>query len=140
MSRVIAEMVASLGDYQHLLLSTIEGELAGWLLLERNSSPLTDHWARVTRVQTDLPYRGRNIGVDMMLEAARAARENFNLEQLRMEVRGGEGLEDYYSRLGWRVIGRWPAALRLDDADYRDEVLMVLSLRGQEVVQAESHP
>lgn len=30
---------------------------------------------------------------------------------------GGEGLEDYYSRLGWRLIGRWPAAMRLGHTD-----------------------
>lgn len=64
----------------------------------------------------------------MMIEAARAAREDLALEQLRIELRGGAGLEVFYSRLGWREIGRWPAALRLNDDDYRDDVLMVLSL------------
>jgi hypothetical protein len=37
------------------------------------------------------------------------------------------GLEDFYARLGWREIGRWPAALRLSDGDDRDEVLMLLT-------------
>jgi hypothetical protein len=45
---------------------------------------------------------------------------------LRLEARGGEGLEDFYRRLGWQEIGRWPGAFRFDDGD-RDEVLMLLA-------------
>jgi hypothetical protein len=48
------------------------------------------------------------------------------LEQLRLEARGGEGLEEFYGRLGWKEIGRWPGALRFDHGD-RDEVLMLLA-------------
>ena len=40
---------------------------------------------------------------------------------------GAAGLEDFYGRLGWKEIGRWPGALRLASDDDRDEVLMVLS-------------
>ncbi|RDV48322.1 hypothetical protein DDV98_29620 [Streptomyces sp. IB2014 011-12] len=36
-----------------------------------------------------------------------------NLEQLHLAARGGVGLEDFYGRLGWKEIGRWPGALRL---------------------------
>ncbi|WP_373310989.1 hypothetical protein [Streptomyces alanosinicus] len=49
-------------------------------------------------------------------------------EQLRLAARGGAGLEQFYGRLGWKEIGRWPEALRLAVGDDRDEVLMVLSL------------
>jgi hypothetical protein len=48
------------------------------------------------------------------------------LSQLHLTVRGGTGLEKFYGRLGWREVKRWPRALRLDDGDDRDEVLMVL--------------
>lgn len=44
-------------------------------------------------------------------------------------LRGGMGLEGFYERLGWEIVGRWPAALRLAPGDDRDEVLMVLPLR-----------
>ncbi len=36
------------------------------------------------------------------------------------------GLEDFYGRLGWAEIGRWPDALRLAPGDDRDEILMIL--------------
>ncbi|GHE13986.1 hypothetical protein GCM10010339_83010 [Streptomyces alanosinicus] len=56
------------------------------------------------------------------------AREEMGPEQLRLAARGGAGLEQFYGRLGWKEIGRWPEALRLAVGDDRDEVLMVLSL------------
>ncbi len=63
-----------------------------------------------------------------MVEVARAAREDFGLEQLHLELRAGLGLEGFYQSLGWQEIGRWPSALRLREGD-RDEVLMFLPLK-----------
>jgi GNAT superfamily N-acetyltransferase len=118
-------MRASLNDDCRLLAAQVEGSLVGWLLLTMNSTPLTRHWATVSRVQTDLPYRGRGFSAAMLSEVERVARADLAVEQLHIEVRGGQGLEEYYSRLGWRVVGRWPAALRLSATDTRDEVLML---------------
>lgn len=56
------------------------------------------------------------------------ARDELGLEQLHLAARGEEGLESFYSRLGWREVGRWPGALRLAPDDTRDEVLMLLDL------------
>lgn len=110
-----------------LLLVSVGSEVAGWLLLSGNSSPLTAHWARVLRVQTALAHRGTGIGRMLMEEAARSAREDVGLEQLHLELRSGLGLEAFYQALGWREIGRWPEALRFHRDD-RDEVLMILPL------------
>jgi hypothetical protein len=49
------------------------------------------------------------------------------LEQLHLAVRGGTGTEQFYGRLGWREVGRWPGALRLARGDDRDEILMILA-------------
>ncbi len=115
-----------------LLLATINGELAGWLLLAGNTNELTAHWARVLRVQTALGFRKIGVGRALMAEVARAAAEDLTLDQLHLELRSGMGLEAFYQSCGWREIGRWPAALRLPECD-RDEVLMVLPLhRTQE--------
>lgn len=62
-----------------------------------------------------------------MRHARAIAREEMGLEQLRLAARGGVGLEEFYGRLGWREIGRWPGALRLAADDDRDEILMVLA-------------
>ncbi|WP_411089360.1 GNAT family N-acetyltransferase [Streptomyces sp. 061-3] len=71
--------------------------------------------------------RGRGIGSALVHELRKIARDELGLEQLHLAARGGEGLEDFYGRLGWREIGRWPAALRLAPDDTRDEVLMILA-------------
>jgi hypothetical protein len=41
------------------------------------------------------------------------------------------GLEDFYARFGWRVVGAWPGALQIGPGDRRDEVLLQLDLRGR---------
>jgi predicted N-acetyltransferase YhbS len=66
-----------------------------------------------------------------MHEVARAARDDLKLEQLHLELRAGLGLEAFYGRFGWEVVGRWPGALRLSEHDNRDEVLMFLALPQQ---------
>jgi hypothetical protein len=62
-----------------------------------------------------------------MVHARQVARSEMGLEQLRLAVRGGTGLEHFYARLGWTVNGRWPGALRLAPGDDRDEILMLLT-------------
>lgn len=111
-----------------LLTATRRGELAGWLLLTGNADPVTAHWARVTHVQTAVPARRTGVGRGLLVELARSARDDLGLDSLRLEVRGGTGLEDFYGRFGWTVAGRWPGALRFTAHGRRDEVLMSLDL------------
>jgi GNAT superfamily N-acetyltransferase len=113
-------------DYNRVLAAEADGVLAGWLNLSRYSDPLVPHWGTVKRVQTRPGFRGRGIGVALMNEVRRIARDEMGLEQLRLEARSGEGLEGFYGRLGWTEIGRWPGALRFPYGD-RDEVLMLLA-------------
>jgi hypothetical protein len=64
-----------------------------------------------------------------MTELHRSARDDLGLYSLRLEVRGGWGLEAFYERFGWRVVGSWPGALQFTKHGRRDEVLMALDLR-----------
>lgn len=63
------------------------------------------------------------------------ARAEMRFEQLHLAVRGGMGLEDFYKRLGWRGIGRWPNALCPATDDTRDEALMILAPLTNEGIQ-----
>lgn len=110
-----------------LVVATVDGALAGWLCLRRDTFPLIAHWGTLHHVQTRLGVRGRGIGAGLVRRARAIAREEMGLEQLRLAARGGVGLEEFYGRLGWREIGRWPGALRLAADDDRDEILMVLA-------------
>jgi GNAT superfamily N-acetyltransferase len=112
--------------YNRVVLAEVGGALAGWLNLSRHRDRVVPHWGTVKRVQTHPHFRGRGIGIALMNEVRRIARDELGLEQLHLEARGGEGLEGFYSRLGWTEIGRWPGALRFPGGD-RDEVLMLLA-------------
>jgi GNAT superfamily N-acetyltransferase len=110
-----------------ILLARVNGALAGWVVLNRNPAPVVAHWGTVNHLQTQPAYRGQGIGSALMHRLRQVARDEMGLEQLHLEARSGMGLEDFYTRLGWKEIGRWPAALRLAPEDYRDEILMVLT-------------
>jgi GNAT superfamily N-acetyltransferase len=124
---VADQLIAELDpEYGQLLLARLDGALAGWLSLSRYRDRVVPHWGTVKRVQTHPDFRGQGIGAALMRRVREVARDELGLEQLRLEARSGEGLEDFYGRLGWREIGRWPDALRFAFGD-RDEVLMLLT-------------
>ncbi|MFD9049858.1 GNAT family N-acetyltransferase [Streptomyces zaomyceticus] len=114
-------------ETSRLVIASLDGELAGWLNVRRESFPLVAHWGTLHHVQTRTGLRGRGIGAALMRHVREIARDGMGLEQLRLAARGGAGLETFYGRLGWQEIGRWPGALRLAPGDDRDEVLMVLT-------------
>ncbi|MFH8573686.1 GNAT family N-acetyltransferase [Streptomyces sp. NPDC017993] len=109
-----------------LITARFDDALAGWVVLKRDPSRLVGHWGTVHHLQTHPEFRGRGVGSALMGELRKIARDELGLEQLHLAARGEEGLEDFYSRLGWREAGRWPGALRLAPDDTRDEVLMLL--------------
>ncbi|MGW1195820.1 N-acetyltransferase family protein [Streptomyces sp. NPDC002536] len=110
-----------------LVTARVGGALAGWVALNRDPYRLVGHWATINHLQTHPAFRGRGIGSALVAEVRRIARDELGLEQLHLAARGGEGLERFYERLGWREVGRWPGALRLGEGDTRDEVLMMLA-------------
>jgi GNAT superfamily N-acetyltransferase len=125
---VLAKVIAGLDpQFCRLLFAKVDGVLAGWLNVRREARPLVMHWGTVHSVQTHPRFRGRGIGAGLMRRVRDVARREMGLEQLRLSARAGMGLEDFYGRLGWREVGRWPGALRLGPGDDRDEVLMLLA-------------
>jgi GNAT superfamily N-acetyltransferase len=126
---VVEQLVARLDARLGRLLVAMRGdEVLGWLVLTSNADPLTAHWARVTHVQTRPSERGTGVARALLSELERSARDDLGLAYLRLEVRGGMGLEEFYERFGWTVVGAWPGALRFTRHGLRDEVLMGLDL------------
>ncbi|WP_018546217.1 GNAT family N-acetyltransferase [Streptomyces sp. LaPpAH-108] len=111
-----------------LLVATVAGALAGWLVLGRQTHPLEAHCGVVNHVQTHPGFRKRGIGAALMRHAASTARDDMGLERLKLGVRDGLGLEDFYRKAGWTEVGRWPKTLRVGPDDDRDEILMSLAL------------
>jgi GNAT superfamily N-acetyltransferase len=110
-----------------LVTAWLDGEMVGWLNLRRDPSELIAHWGTLHHVQTRLSVRGLGVGSALMREAHRVARDEMGLEQLHLTARGGRNLEDFYGRLGWYEVGRWPAAFRLGPGNDQDQILMVLT-------------
>ncbi|MFE4968680.1 GNAT family N-acetyltransferase [Streptomyces sp. NPDC056660] len=125
----VDRIVRGLGPpHGRLLVATVEGVLAGWLLLRRDQHPLVAHCGVVNHVQTHPRFRGLGIGAALMRRVPGIARDEMGLERLGLTARGGTGLEVFYRKLGWTEVGRWPGALRVAPGDDRDEILMSLSL------------
>ncbi|RMB80730.1 GNAT family N-acetyltransferase [Streptomyces shenzhenensis] len=124
----VDRIAESLAPECRLLAATLDGELAGWLLVRRETHPLEAHCGVVNHVQTQVHFRGLGIGTALMHRVHRIARDEMGLERLKLSARAGLGLEHFYRRAGWAEIGRWPGALRLAPGDDRDEILMSLAL------------
>lgn len=115
-------------EHSRLLAATLDGALAGWLVVRREAHPLESHCGVVNHVQTQVHLRNLGIGAALMHRVRRIAREEMGLERLKLTVRAGLGLEHFYRKAGWTEVGRWPGALRLGPGDDRDEILMSLAL------------
>lgn len=125
---VADKLFAGLSPERSRLLIARTGEtLVGWVHIHRNPSPLIAHWGTISHLQSLPSARSQGIGSALMAHARQVARSQMGLEQLRLAVRGGTGLERFYTRLGWTVTGHWPGALRLAPGDDRDEILMILT-------------
>ncbi|MGW3974496.1 N-acetyltransferase family protein [Streptomyces ardesiacus] len=115
-------------EHGRLLAATLDEGLAGWLLVRREQHRLEAHCGVVNHVQTQVHLRRRGVGAALLRHVADVAREEMGLERLKLSVRAGLGLEDFYRAAGWCEVGRWPGALRLAPGDDRDEILMGLAL------------
>ncbi|HEU5429396.1 MAG TPA: GNAT family N-acetyltransferase [Actinocrinis sp.] len=88
---------------------------------------LTEHWRKVKRVMVHPDFQGRGYGAILMAEVEQTARR-MGLEMLTLDCRGGTGNDEFYKKCGYVEYGRLPGALRLSTDDYRDQILMALSL------------
>ncbi|KAB7837227.1 GNAT family N-acetyltransferase [Streptomyces mobaraensis] len=115
------------GEHRMLGAYDAGGRLVGTAFLRLHADFKMRHWSMVVLVMLDPALQGGGHGLRLMREAIDMARDA-GLEALRLEVRGGMGLEGFYGRLGFKEVGRVPGGLRLSADDYRDDILMWLAL------------
>ncbi|MFD0352604.1 GNAT family N-acetyltransferase [Streptomyces sp. NPDC127110] len=126
---VADRLIGGLEPARSRILMAVYGDtLAGWLVLRRDPHPLIAHCGVVNHVQTHPGFRGRGIGAALMERVREVALEEMGLERLQLSARAGLGLEEFYGRLGWMEVGRWPGALRVAPGDDRDDILMSIKL------------
>jgi GNAT superfamily N-acetyltransferase len=105
------------------------GRLAALAFIADGQFRLTEHWRTVRRVMVHPDFQGRGYGALLMAQVEQTARA-MGLEMLTLDCRGGTGNDEFYKKCGYVEYGRLPDALRLGEEDYRDQILMTLSLRG----------
>ncbi len=113
----------------HLVVAFDGGDPRGFGLLEPRPGPLFSHWTWVKRLQVAPELQGRGLGAGLLHHVHRAAAD-LGLEQTRVTVRGGTGLEAFYERYGYRVVARIPGTIRLPAGEDRDELVLVRDLDG----------
>ena len=123
-----AALDAVTAGHDHILAGFEGDELVGLLFVVDNRHALKDHWRVLKRVMIAPASQGRGYGAAIMREAAAVVRK-MGPDALQLTVRGGTGTEAFYTRLGYREVGRVPGALRVAPGDDRDEIIMWLDLR-----------
>ena len=103
------------------------GAAVGMGLLVARGVDLFAHWRTVLRLMVHPSLQGTGAG-RLLVEGLHDHARALGLEHLHLSVRGGEGLEPFYERFGYRVVGTHPAAVRLTPTDTRDELFMVADL------------
>ena len=104
-----------------------DGVAVGMGFLCAQSSEIQRHWRTVLRVMVRPELQGGGAG-RILLEGLHRLAADLGLEQLRLTVRGGTGIEGFYARFGYMIIGRHSGALRLAPGDDRDEIIMLRRL------------
>ena len=104
-----------------------DGVAVGMGLLVARGVDLFAHWRTVLRLMVHPALQGAGAG-RLLLEGLHDHARQLGLEHLHLSVRGGEGLEPFYERFGYRVVGTHPGAVRVAPDDTRDEVFMVAVL------------
>jgi GNAT superfamily N-acetyltransferase len=103
------------------------GAAVGMAILVAHTSALRRHWRTVLRVMVHPDLQGGGAG-GLLLEGVHGVARGLGLEQLQLTVRGGTGVEGFYERFGYRVVGRHPGAVRIAPDDDRDEIMLVKRL------------
>jgi GNAT superfamily N-acetyltransferase len=104
------------------------GELAACVFFEDQRFELMTHWQLLKRVMVHPRFQGSGYGAALLAEAERVAR-GWGLSGLKLTLRGGRGLENFYGRSGYKEVGRVPGAIRVAPGEEYDDVLMWLDLR-----------
>jgi GNAT superfamily N-acetyltransferase len=115
------------GGHDALGVVRDEGQVVAMGFLVDRGSPLCRHWRTVLRVMVHPSRQGTGTGLVLMRGLHDLGRA-LGLEHLQLTVRDGHGLEGFYARAGYTVVGRHPGAVRVAPGDDRDEVMMVAPL------------
>lgn len=116
-------------DTEAMLVCTVEGKVAGNCQITWNNRIKTGHRASVA-IALIKEYWGQGIGTRMFEEMIRIAKTNERLIQLELEyVEGNSRARALYEKMGFRITGVRPNAIRLKDGTLLNEYTMIKELK-----------
>ena len=116
-------------DCDAMLVCLVEGKVAGNCHVMWRKSIKTGHRASVA-IALLKEYWNQGIGTEMFREMIRIAEENENILQMELEfIEGNTRARALYEKMGFRITGVRPNAIRLKDGTLLNEYAMVREIR-----------
>ena len=120
---------ANASECEAMLVCLVEGRLAGNCQVMWSRNIKTGHRAMVA-IALLKEYWGQGIGTAMMRELIRIAEENENILQMELDfVEGNVRARALYEKMGFRITGVKPNAIRLKDGTLLNEYSMVREIK-----------
>ncbi len=112
-------------DNEAMLICLVEGKIAGTCHIRWNKALKTGHRASIG-IALLKEYWNQGIGTRMLEELIRIAQETPHILQMELEfVEGNSRARALYEKMGFRIAGLHPNAIRLKDSTLLHEYLMV---------------
>lgn len=112
-------------DLEAMLVCFVDGRIAGNCMITFNSRIKTRHRASVA-IAIEREYWGQGIGTHLMRAMIHIAEGKPDVTQLELDfIEGNTRAKALYEKMGFRVVGTRPNAIRLKDGTLLDEYSMV---------------
>ena len=116
-------------DNEVMLVCLVEGKVAGNCQITWSKGMKTRHRAAVA-IALLKEYWNQGIGTRMFQELIRIAEENPNILQMELEfVEGNARARALYEKMGFRISGVRPNAIRLKDGTLLNEYMMIREIK-----------
>ena len=116
-------------DHEAMLVCLVDGKVAGNCQVIFNTGMKTRHRAAVA-IALLKDYWNQGIGTRMFQELIRIAEENPYILQMELDfVEGNTRARALYEKMGFRITGVRPNAIRLKDGTLLNEYSMIKEIR-----------
>ena len=120
---------ANTSDSEAAALCVVDGVIVGLANIMWSRAIKTKHRASVG-IAVVREFWGLGIGAALMEELFRIARENEDLIQIELDfIEGNVRARALYERLGFRIVGVKPNAIRLKDGTLLNEYSMIKEIK-----------
>ena len=121
-------------DSEAMPVCLVEGKLIGCCNIAWSKGIKTRHRAGIA-IAILRDYWGQGIGTRMMRELIRIAQENENILQMELDfIEGNVRARALYEKMGFRITGVKPNAIRLKDGTLLNEYSMVRTMAPYKTV------